>query len=80
MEKGTGKPKIKPPEQTFDEVKYLRRLGDHSIPVRVRLRSNEEFSGVIEFYDCGFIRLTRPEGPHLFIFKHDIKYLHEEES
>jgi host factor-I protein len=45
----------------------------------VRLTSNEEVSGVIEYYDHSFIRLTREGQPNLFIFKHDIKYLFERE-
>ena len=80
MDKGKLKPKIKPPDQTFEEVKYLRHLIEKQVRVRVRLVSNEEFSGVIEFYDTHFIRLTRTDGPNLFMFKHDIKYLYEEEE
>ena len=73
-----SKAKTKAPEQTFEEVKYLRYLIDHGIPVRIRLSSNEEVTGIIEFYDANFIRLTRDDGPNLFLFKHDIKYLAEE--
>jgi sRNA-binding regulator protein Hfq len=72
------KSKTKAPEQTFEEVRYLRRLIDNGIPVRVRLRNNEEVSGTIEFFDASFIRITRAEGPNLFLFKHDIKYLYED--
>ena len=78
MEK--NKVKTKPPEQTFEEVKYLRHLIENAIRVRVRLVNNEEFSGTIEFYDSNFIRLTRTDGPNLFIFKHEIKYLYELEG
>ena len=67
----------KAPEQTFEEVKYLRHLIDERIPVRVRLSDNQEVEGVIEFYDANFIRLTRENAPNLFLFKHDIKYLYE---
>ena len=73
-----SKAKTKAPEQTFEEVKYLRYLIDNQIPVRIRLSSNEEVEGIIEFYDANFIRLTRQNGPNLFLFKHDIKYLYEE--
>ena len=73
-----SKAKTKAPEQTFEEVKYLRHLIDNEIPVRIRLSSNEEVAGIIEFYDANFIRLTRPKAPNLFLFKHDIKYLYEE--
>jgi host factor-I protein len=47
-------------------------------PVRVKMVDGEEVVGVIEYYDHSFIRLTRDGEPNLFIFKHDIKYLHEE--
>jgi host factor-I protein len=73
-----SKAKTKAPEQTFEEVKYLRHLIDNEIPVRIRLSSNEEVEGIIEFFDANFIRLTRHKGPNLFLFKHDIKYLYEE--
>ena len=67
----------KAPEQTFEEVKYLRRLIEEQAPVRVRLTDNQEVDGTIEFYDANFIRLTRTGEPNLFLFKHDIKYLYE---
>lgn len=67
----------KAPEQTFEEVKYLKHLIEDRIPVRVRLSDNQEVTGVIEFYDANFIRLTRENEPNLFLFKHDIKYLYE---
>jgi host factor-I protein len=73
-----SKAKTKAPEQTFEEVKYLRHLIEEQIPVRIRLSSNEEVSGLIEFYDASFIRVTRRGEPNLFLFKHDIKYLYEE--
>jgi hypothetical protein len=72
-----AKAKAKAPDQTFEEVKYLRQLIDNQTPVRIRLSDNEEVSGLIEFYDAGFIRVTRADGPNLFLFKHDIKYLYE---
>jgi RNA chaperone Hfq len=75
-----SKIKTKPPEQTLEEVKYLRHLIENDIRVRVRLVNNEEVSGTIEFYDSNFIRLTRTDGPNLFIFKHEIKYLYELEG
>jgi host factor-I protein len=74
-----AKSKTKAPEQTFEEVKYLRHLADNAIPVRMRLSDNSEVEGTIEFYDDGFIRLTRKGEPNLFVFKHDVKYLYEVE-
>jgi host factor-I protein len=67
----------KAPEQTFEEVNYLRRLVEDRVPVKVRLSDNQEVQGVVEFYDSHFIRLTREGEPNLFLFKHDIKYLYE---
>ena len=72
-----SKSKQKAPEQTFEEVKYLRHLIDNGIPVRIRLSDNSEVGGIVEFYDTNFIRLTRSDGPNLFVYKHDIKYLYE---
>ncbi len=69
--------KKRPPEQTFEEARYLRHLIDNEVPVCVRMSNNEEVCGVIEYYDAAFIRLTRKGSPNLFIFKHDIKYLYE---
>ena len=73
-----SKAKTKAPEQTFEEVKYLRHLITNEIPVRIRLSSNEEVRGIIEFFDTNFIRVTRDGDPNLFLFKHDIKYLYED--
>jgi host factor-I protein len=67
----------KAPDQTHQEVEYLKGLIDARTQVRVRLVDNQEVDGVIEFYDARFIRLTRESEPNLFLFKHDIKYLYE---
>ena len=67
-------------EQTLEEVRYLKRLIENATPVRVKLTGGEEVTGTIEYYDHSFIRLTRRDGPNLFIFKHEIKYLMEESS
>jgi host factor-I protein len=72
-----SKSQQKAPEQTFQEVKYLRHLIDNAVPVRLRLSDNSEVTGLIEFYDANFIRITRKGEPNLFVFKHDIKYLYE---
>ncbi len=68
-----------PPASTLQEVRYLRHLVDRVVPVAVKMRSGEEFRGVVEYYDDRFIRLTREGAPNLFIFKKDIKYLLEEQ-
>ena len=76
----TTKSSAKAPEQTFEEVKYLKHLIEARTPIRVKLSDNEMIEGTIEYYDSRFLRVTRAEGPNLFIFKHDIKYLIERES
>lgn len=68
----------KAPEQTFEEVRYLKKLIDEHTPVCIKLSDNEEFRGQIEYFDQRFLRITRAGEPNLFIFKHDIKYLIEE--
>jgi host factor-I protein len=67
------------PEHTFEEAKYLKQLIEDGTRVRVRMQDGEEVAGVIEYYDHSFIRITREGAPNLFIFKHDIKYLIEDE-
>ena len=53
-----GTSKTKAPEQTFEEVRYLRHLSESRVPVRIRLTDNSEVAGIVEFYDVDFIRLT----------------------
>ncbi len=72
-----GKSGTRAPEHTLEEAKYLKRLIEQQVPVRVRLSNNEEVAGIVEYYDASFIRITRQGAPNLFIFKHDIKYLIE---
>jgi len=67
----------KAPEQTFEEVKYLRYLIDNDVPVCIRLSDNEEVRGTVEFFDSNLIRLTRSGAPNLFLYKHEIKYIFE---
>ena len=76
---GGGKPH-RAPDQTLQEVQYLKTLIEKQSPVCVKLRNNEEVHGVIEYYDNSFIRVTRKSAPNLFIFKHEIKYLYEEKA
>ena len=73
-----GSKSAKPQEQTFEEAKYLKKLIESGTTVRIKMVDGEEVTGVIEYYDHSFIRLTRDGEPNLFIFKHDIKYLQEE--
>ena len=74
-------PKYKAPAQTFEEVTYLKKLVAEKTPVCVKLTTGEETEGTIEYWDQGFIRLTRePDEPNIFIFKHSIRYIEELED
>ncbi len=73
-----AKSKVRAPAQTFAEVEYLRRLVEDGARVKVKMADGGEFEGTVEFFDVHFIRLTRDEGPNLFLYKHDIQYLYED--
>ena len=73
----SGKSGTKAPEQTFEEVKYLKHLIESQTPVRLKLSNNEWIEGTVEYFDQRFLRITRQGAPNLFVFKHDIKYLME---
>ncbi len=70
--------KTPPPEDTFEEVAYLKMLGEKQKIVTIKLMSGEVVRGWIEYYDRNMIRLTRDGAPNLFIFKHEIMYISED--
>jgi host factor-I protein len=72
--------KTPPPEDTGMEASYLKSLGENQTPVTIKLASGESFSGWIEYYDAAMVRLTREDGPNLFIFKHEIMSITEEHA
>ena len=72
-----AKAKTLAPDTTQAEPRYLKHLIDEEIPVTVKLLNNELLHGTVEYYDRHFIRLTREDGPNLFVYKHEIKYLYE---
>jgi len=67
-----------PPEETSEEAVYLKSLGEKQKPVSLKLADGEVVHGWIEYYDKNMVRLTREEGPNLFIFKHEIMYIAED--
>jgi host factor-I protein len=67
-----------PPEETFEEAALLKLLGDKQKPVLVKLMDGQLVRGWIEYYDKNMVRLTRENGPNLFIFKHEIMYIAED--
>ena len=71
------KGKTPPPEETNQEAAYLKLLGEKQKPVSIKLRDGEVVRGGVEYYDRHMVRLTREEGPNLFIFKSEIVYISE---
>jgi host factor-I protein len=67
-----------PPEETSEEAAYLKALGEKQKPVNIKLLGGEVVRGWIEYYDKNMVRLTRDDGPNLFIFKHEIMYIAED--
>ena len=72
------KSKNAPPEDTGIEASYLKALGEKQTPVTVKLVGGESVRGWIEYYDANMIRLTREHSPNLFIYKHEIVYIAED--
>lgn len=61
----------------MQEAAYLKLLGEKQKPVSIKLRDGEVVRGWVEYYDRYMVRLTREEGPNLFIFKSEIMYISE---
>ena len=72
--------KAPPPDETHEEAAYLKQLGEKQKAVTVKLVGGEVLKGWIEYYDKNMVRLTREGAPNLFIFKHDIMYIAEEQA
>src|SRR4030095_7344140 len=72
------KGKVPPPEDTHEEAAYLKALGEKQKAVSVKLADGEIFRGWVEYYDKNMIRLTREDGPNLFIYKHELLYIAED--
>jgi sRNA-binding regulator protein Hfq len=67
-----------PPPTTGLEAEYLKTVKEARKSVVVHLIDGRQVEGVIEYFDRDMIKLTRPEGPHVFVRKSDIRYMHEE--
>lgn len=70
-----AKAKTKAPEQTLAEDGFLRKLAAAKTPVSVKMLNGKLFSGTVEIFDAKVVRLAQSEGPSLFLFKEEIKYL-----
>lgn len=60
------------------EASYLKALGEKQTPVTVKMIGGEQVRGWIEYYDANMIRLTREGAPNLFIYKHEVLYISED--
>ncbi len=72
------KKRTPPPDETFEEAAYLKALGEKQRAVSLKLADGEVVHGWIEYYDKNMVRVTRENGPNLFIFKHEIVYIAED--
>ncbi|MGO9863182.1 MAG: Hfq-like protein [Terriglobales bacterium] len=73
-----NKKRTPPPDDTFEEATYLKALGEQQRAVSLKLADGEVVRGWIEYYDKNMVRVTREDGPNLFIFKHEIVYIAED--
>lgn len=71
-------PKAPPSESTGEELRFLHATKEARAQVVVHLTDGEEERGVIEYFDRDMIKLTRPDGPNIFIRKDDIRYISED--
>lgn len=55
-------------------------LADKERSVSIKLADGEVVQGWIEYYDKNMVRLTREDKPNLFIFKHEIMYIAEDNA
>jgi sRNA-binding regulator protein Hfq len=69
-----------PPEQTNAETFYYKKQMDAKTPMVIVLQDGETLRGTIEWYDKGSLKLHRMDGPNLLILKHNIKYLHKDQT
>jgi host factor-I protein len=60
------------------EATYLASLREKQTPVTVKLLDGEILNGWIEYYDLNMVRITRENAPNLFVYKHDILYISDE--
>ena len=59
------------------EALYLKSLAERQVRVEIKLRDGERLHGWIEYFDDNMLRLTREDGPNLFVYKHHIHTISE---
>jgi len=73
-----GGKKPPPPEQTHAENFYYQKQMQSKTPMVLVLHDGEEIHGLIEWYDKYCLKLNRPGGSNLLIYKPSIKYMYKE--
>jgi len=73
-----GSKKTPPAETTHAENFYYQKQMQGKVQMVVVLRDGEEVHGIIEWYDRSCLKLNRPDGPNLMIYKPSIKYMYKE--
>jgi sRNA-binding regulator protein Hfq len=76
-QRGSNRRRV-PPPATGREAAFLDSVKQSRTPMVVHLINGQRVEGVIEYFDRDMIKVTRPEGPHVFVRKSDIRYLHED--
>ena len=80
--RGRGRPphdrRMPPPASTGKEQGYLKEIKEARTAVVAELTDGRSVHGVIEYFDRDMIKITRPEGPHFFVRKSEIRYIREE--
>jgi len=66
-----------PPEQTNAESFYYVKQMQNRTSLVLVLKDGEELSGMIEWYDRTCLKINRPDGPNLLVYKDSIKYLYK---
>jgi host factor-I protein len=69
-----------PPEQTHAESFYYKKQMDNKTRMVLVLQDGELLRGTIEWYDRNCIKLHRAVGPNLLVLKHNIKYIHKDDT
>lgn len=64
-------------EQTHAENYYYQKQIQGKIPVVLVLKDGEQVQGIIEWYDKSCIKVNRPGGSNLLIYKPAIRYIYK---
>jgi RNA chaperone Hfq len=64
-------------DQTHAENFYYQKQIQSQTPVVVVLKDGDQIQGLIEWYDKNCIKLTRPGGTNLLVYKPAIRYIYK---